>query len=65
MLILERPLDNPVISGPQFIEELDPQARLFFLVPVENRLDIEVGLWLRNESVLAHRLFLPKWSRTS
>ena len=54
MLIFERAGDNPVVSGPQFIEELDPQAGLFFLVPVENRLNIKVGLWFRNESVLAH-----------
>ena len=44
MLILERTGHNPVVSGPQFIEEFDPQARLFVLVPIKNRLDIKIGL---------------------
>jgi hypothetical protein len=42
-LILQRTLDNPVIGSTQLVEELHPQPWPFVLVPLERRLDIEIG----------------------
>lgn len=65
MRVLKRIFDNPIVGAPQFIEELQPETRLFLLIPIESRFDIAVGPCVRNQPVFCHRDFLPKRSRTS
>ena len=51
MLVLERILDDSVIGSAQFDEELQAKPGLLAFVPLDRRLDIEVRLWSRYETL--------------
>lgn len=59
------PRDDAVVCVPNLIEEAEAETLALSFVPCESRLDVEVGVRLRNEPVHAQGFLVARRRRTS